>query len=1006
MDLYNKLKAQKTTTSPGDFKNMIHGLFEFDESHNMYEDFSKAPLFYRRFIAKDTTEFFDTLLNIIPDEHMHDVYKGANLFTLMAAATFHMNKLYCIRYKITTLREAKKAAKYISKPFIKWATDIHKKYGSTLNYNQDVPSFAKPYTYIFLNSYVMPENLYDNINYNLYKEFSVDMLGDIIIPLTNDNYVDIYGFGLNQYRLWDNIDKEYHITSEFIAIHQSYLKVQKHPFGIENEPTFRKSFGKIGQFKINTDKIYKYVKKIPLEKYGLCILLNSVKICLYDMKIDPNRDPDDSDEDEGDLIPNEKVELITANVLKLIEFSDNLIQDAAYYIGLVDMTLFYYINHIKVSAFYPFVRNIIRNPITKNIKFVTLYILSVLASHYDNIFNTYYTDNFDNEYSHQTDIEGNRKIYEFATQFNDDYIPDVLDYILDQCFTYGVSPVAQSPYSSLEFGLKKTMNYHKFLYQQLSSPSPSPTTRSPSYNPQYELAKKLKQIISILISYSANRLYKRDHFKYKKLIRKLKKYETELTELGLDIDKYIAPVGVLDSPPSYRSNRSVNNSRITSDINVLFSKFNEHFTKYAEKLSKIYVRSVQSDDDSENNGDRIEKIREYIIKKYGPSRQVPTSIIRSVTSGSEYNVLYYHWVNVLKKKKLIRTYKIYYGDAASENGIDAGGVWRTFIAEVADQLQSRFKKVSDSERYILADDVSWDEASFIGELLGLFIVNSVYLRFNLSIVYLAHLMFNRQHMKDDENFLYFLLDMDNTQMLRFLKPCEYEIPDPNDPDEFLYCDSKNILTEYNYIDKYKIGITSLFQFSISFNRIVKNKIFYTKFKDINDKIRIFDMDKLLSVMDISPAAYKSGVLDTLQLTFWNYRDDDEIITRDHPAAQCYRDIEYFLLSSEEEYRQLYDALDLGGKEKYNKKIDYCRALLQFWTGAPGIIPTSVLNDTYRYTVVIIQHTSKKVPLARTCFNRLELPLYENNAIIYDRDSLFKWFMQRFVDNQHKPFGLA
>lgn len=98
MEIYRRLKHGTIQPDESNFKQMIKELFEYNQSDNIYADFSKAPLFYQEFSGKDTTSFFNVLfkcLDAIPDQNI-PVYKGANIVTLMSFATFHMNKLYCI----------------------------------------------------------------------------------------------------------------------------------------------------------------------------------------------------------------------------------------------------------------------------------------------------------------------------------------------------------------------------------------------------------------------------------------------------------------------------------------------------------------------------------------------------------------------------------------------------------------------------------------------------------------------------------------------------------------------------------------------------------------------------------------------------------------------------------------------------------------------------------------------------------------------------------------------
>jgi hypothetical protein len=53
MDLYNKLVSKTLEPTAEIFKQMINGLFAYDERYNIYEDFENAPVFYKEFMGKD-----------------------------------------------------------------------------------------------------------------------------------------------------------------------------------------------------------------------------------------------------------------------------------------------------------------------------------------------------------------------------------------------------------------------------------------------------------------------------------------------------------------------------------------------------------------------------------------------------------------------------------------------------------------------------------------------------------------------------------------------------------------------------------------------------------------------------------------------------------------------------------------------------------------------------------------------------------------------------------------
>lgn len=1001
MDFYNKIKSRELVPTDDIFEKMIRGLFEYDTSYNIYDDFSKAPVFYRYFIGKDTTEFFKTLTYIYNNvlNPTRPLFMNANIATIMAAATFHMNKLYCIRNKITTVKQIRssKVMNYISRPYYKWLSRIVNK----LKFDNDNNTyFVHLYTYIFMDKYI-----YDHDKNLEYLNLEIDLLKYILIPITDDNYTDIYGFGLNQYKLWDNKDKEYNVVNNFIVNHQNYLHIEKTDDGISHMIVFSEEWQGLRFNVIDTDQIYDYVKNLALEKYSVCMLLDSHFTFLLDYEEVAPEFVDNNIE----VVNNEKSQLYITNLLKIFEVSNDLITDTFYYIGLLN-TRFDSQNteHIKVSIFFPFIKNIMQNPVRKNIEFVELFMLAIIARPYDGIFNKNYEDPFYEKYHKNVDIKGFEYIFLFCKIFGTDELQKTLYYILDYCFDPSNRMPSYEPSVNFdEKGYKPFVSLGRFNMPSLSrSPetqnerSPQSPGRNPKYNPHLNLAKKMKHIINILIPYLSSLFfnYSRQAYNYQILKNYLKKYSVQLQSLGINVEKYIIDDYIARSPPSNASYRSINNDKKDENIHEMFSGFNKHFLKFAKKLSKIYTRTVLSPD--YDCPHRIEKIQNYLVKRYSGSLSNGIEL-RGIIGGKEYTQFYDYW-NIRKYNSLIGQYKVYYDDIASATGYDAGGVWRTFIAEVATQMKDRFQQIPGSDRYILRSDVSDNEAIFIGLLLILLIVNNVRIKFKLSLVYLAYMMFHTKDISNTEKYIYFVLD---EQEFNYLKPCEYEIPDLTDASQELTCNPDYILREYKFEDKYEINNVKFKKFINTFDHY--KKIFYSKFKPIGDKIRIFDLDQIISISIISSEEYKAAIFDNLLLYKWDYSHDPQGIDEQHPDADCYNDMKFFFLCTDIQYKELYENLLLEDKETYIDKQEYCRALLQYWTGSPFIIPKDKrLADRVEYTVKIIAHETKKVPLARTCFLTMELPVYDNNDIINNRQTLFKWFMQRFINNDHKTFGIA
>ena len=436
-----------------------------------------------------------------------------------------------------------------------------------------------------------------------------------------------------------------------------------------------------------------------------------------------------------------------------------------------------------------------------------------------------------------------------------------------------------------------------------------------------------------------------------------------------------------------------------------------HDEKLLKSLLKHYSRSVEGMTENEYGGpDRIIKIRKYLQSKYPTQTreiiihteenkeldrllekwetfQIPST---SSTSSNPLNTMYY-----IKYYKMVKDVN---GNLVKEfnDGIDEGGLTKNFFTKCVKQLKSRFFKeaYNGSNRYILNAD-GLKNVQFIAKLLSILILKEIYLDFNLSILYLAFIMFERKHISNEEIFLYFLLDIDtDTRYNSYLKYCEnnYEYKDDDDPNYYfaMACNADIQVSEnLNYI--YNLNAPQLDYFFKSF--LFNNKIFYRKFKNINSKIRIYDLDKLISIGKLSKKELKIRIFDKIMLsgsdaTVFSYMQDLMIHDTKHEYMQMYNDYKQAHLSDfESDNKKMMIFSELENSQTFKKKV------LMFWSGSEGI-----LSEEYK---VFIDPDLGIMPVAHTCFNQIDLPTADK---IISKNILFNSFMDIFIGSAESQFS--
>lgn len=979
MEIYQEIASGTIVANEHNFKQMISQLFNYEKGSDMYTDFVKSPIFYKEFMGKDCTPFFDVLTHIlknIPNPNMV-VYKDTNIITLMAAATFHMNKLHCIQSKITDISEARKMNQLISGPFASWFQNITQMYPS-LDIYQTSKYLKQPYTYIILDSYISIEN--DKTKKILKKfEHTEDILHNLIIPITDDSVQDMYGFGLILYKKWDNNTSEYIVTNDFISVWTNYFQYEKLRDLLFSYSVFT------AKWKTDIDslnEIYNYVKTLPLHKYEVCMVINKDNNILFDIE---------DDFEQQMVIGNEKLQLYIANMFKLIEDSDNVIFDTLHLSQLLyppELNEISFEQLVNETILHPIMRNVMKNPVSKNIKFVQSLLTHLLLSN-SKKFATY---NFHYPYN------GADNLVTISDFFERKYYLDLLFLMLDAYFTSNNSIDQTRPESSPAFGYLSKNNSKKYSLKL--------SLNTPVYSPQTTDIKKFKEIIKIFLKYFFERKY--DDRIRNSFYTKIEQYKTSLLSIDIDIDKYeknafkLSPVLKSKSPKrsidkdSFKSPAKMNSKKKKDNIFYKqtvseFSQIQFADTTLLHKLQKYYIRTISGMSVGEyDKPDRIMKIRKFLQMRYPMVKSYEYKL--RVPQGKDFETLYNYWLNDANEITLNAKYYIISLDenGNQEDGIDAGGLTKSFFTNIIKQMKDKYFKLAyeNSDKYILNTNDP-KIAKFIGELLCVLILREIYLDFNISTVYLGHLLYD--NLKPEEQFLYYLLDIDSeVRQNYYLQYCAKTYEYESEYDENYYyamaCNPEYIVKE-TMTDIYQQDGDIFKAFCSGF--FIEKKIFYNKFFNIGkSKIRIYDVDKLLTMTKLSKKALKSGVFD--RVTIFGMPKTESNINIVYKFLE-----ELMIVDNKQIYQQMYDKFDASyiKDDKIKQQIHqelvsqqvFKQKVLQFWTGSRGI-----LNQPYD---IHTSHSTGTLIKAHTCFNRLDLPSSQH---ISSKQMLFDKFMEMFI----------
>jgi hypothetical protein len=970
--------------------------------------YKNMPLFYTLFLdhPDNISKFFDAILILLektenPNMPLH---KNANIITLLSCAIFHISKLYILlkmnydSYYDTFV--------FYNIPFTNFIKKLF--YSNVINYRsincmQKIKGFATPYTYMLLTFGVSSENDMEYTPLWVFTKaindhnipFTINVLEEIYYPLLKEDYKDIYNYSLALLPDISSLSSNM-VYKSIIDINNYYVKTVN-DFHEERVSVFDYSdldYDKCLIFDINIyDFFYNNHKnnKIYNKSFEMFLFLNN-NIMNYEILEENQVSSKLYIVIDGVIQNTKRWQILLIELWKYIERCSSLYNDIFnIFVELfVDDVVVEKINEklfrrldVRESLLFPMIRNISYKYNNENIIYFKNIIKAILNNDYNELYASYY---FQNIFQNDSVV-----LYILNKDKN-----DILFYILYSFF------------DSNEIQIKDIEVSSPIVKSLIHSYTPTPMSLNITNNKIMKATLKtiIKNLIKNNISYLNNELYaKKESFYdfYKMYIAKLKSFQNSLKqECKIDLDKFHLDKLIVSSPIS-NAKRSIDKSYKSLELHKKNIFINFKNKKLAKKLTQIYSKSVQSIICLQNNDDRIMKIQKYLIDKYKYNIDyINTDYLHdpsiykiyNVQRGKEFKILYKFWYNELQQDDLNVPLMIFYKD---EIGQDLGAITRNFLTNVAIQLGNNniFILGNDSPRYILNPKISTDMGYFIGQLLALFILYNIKIPFNLSIYYLGHMMFRT--LSYEEKFLYFMLDLYPKQQKRYLEGCALTPNQDYDP-----CDiSDNIENQYNDNSDIFDNFISGFFFP--------KKEFTNKFIYINDKIRVYDLDKILSKNHYSKTSAKKYIFDNITIRY--KRESEEYIDIDKDDISCtiYKWLKGLFIEDDtfDIYYNTFDNNILEGipnylkeKQKYQTKEKFCEAILKFWSGTYGILSAE------NYIITIDPNIENKIE-SHSCFNELVLPKYNqsnnNSNNFNNKQEIYNFFMKLFILNEHDQF---
>jgi hypothetical protein len=183
-----------------------------------------------------------------------------------------------------------------------------------------------------------------------------------------------------------------------------------------------------------------------------------------------------------------------------------------------------------------------------------------------------------------------------------------------------------------------------------------------------------------------------------------------------------------------------------------------------------------------------------------------------------------------------------------------------------------------------------------------------------------------------------------------------------------------------------------------------HKLFYSTFSTIGDKIRMYDLDKLLSVYAFSNQEYKKYIFDKVNIVYNNTAIDKNTTDQKLQVYKWFEEL--FVKDTDESLKALYDKFDntllnndaqlIAKKQTFLSKKIFCSSILVFWTSVKGII---VDND---YNIKLDDTRGADIH-SHTCSNLLVLPV---GGHIKSKQALYNALLSICVWNIKDAFDMV
>jgi ankyrin repeat protein len=304
-------------------------------------------------------------------------------------------------------------------------------------------------------------------------------------------------------------------------------------------------------------------------------------------------------------------------------------------------------------------------------------------------------------------------------------------------------------------------------------------------------------------------------------------------------------------------------------------------------------------------------------------------------------------------------------------GIDEGGLRKQFFTNAMEQMFSKyFILIEGTEKFRLKDSITTEEASKAGFLVAFSLINDMPFTKHINNIYIAMMMYKVSQLTVEDYFLYAILDMDEDGIKIFQNTCS----NPELLED--YCNPTTYYDEY-IIANYGLNNKNLSAFIKSFNIHISKK----KLRD--NQINIYDISKKLTNTKITKK--------DLTMVFDRIRRNK--INPDDKWGNIYNNLYAIMVDLDssqykewlEKYGTVKQKLELSSIHKFHQKVFF------FWTSLNTINTNMIPYYSIHYT------STGKHPKAHTCFNQLDIPVYENP------EEMFSYLIQAIFSTD---FGIA